>query len=141
MYLDIYSLFQILKMAQKQLKKEEKAVKSEFTETVLSNLEILKTIGDSYRRKIYKIDDITSYFITNMKLKSANMGEKYINDMVTNINKIFNNVSRQSKYDIVEFVNSVIQYGYKMISYKYTKNKIEPKLPDYTMAEIKDLAS
>ena len=56
-------------------------------------------------------------------------------------NKIFNNVSRQSKYDIVEFVNSVIQYGYKMISYKYTKNKIEPKLPDYTMAEIKDLAS
>jgi len=128
-------------MSQKQLKQEEKAVKSEFTESVISNLETLKTIGDSYRRKIYKIDDITSYFITNMKLKSANMGEKYINDMVTNINKIFNNVSRQSKYDIVEFVNSVMQYGYKMISYKYTKNKIEPKLPDYTMAEIKDLAS
>ena len=128
-------------MAQMQLKQEEKEIKSEFTESVISNLETLKKIGKSYRRKIYKSDDITAYFITNMKLKSANMGEKYINDMVININKIFNNVSRQSKYDIVEFVNSVIQYGYKMISYKYTKNKIEPKLPDYTMAEIKDLAS
>jgi hypothetical protein len=25
-----------------------------------------------------------------------------------------------------------------MISYKYTKNKIEPTLPDYTLAEIQE---
>ena len=122
------------------MEKEESKNVSSFAETVLTSVELLKTTGKSYRRKIYKVDDILCYFIDNMKLKFSNMGEKYIIEMIKNINNIFNNVSRQSNYDMLEFVYSVIEYGYKMISYKFTKKKLEPKLPDYTMAEIKDLA-
>lgn len=137
-------------MESKQVPKESKdkdkyndnskeIIVSEFTETIIKLVEKLKLEGKSYRRKIYNFNDIINYFIDNMKIKNKNLGDKYINDMVININNIFENVSRQSKYDVLEFVKLVIQYGYKMISYKYTKNKIEPTLPDYTVAEIKEM--
>ena len=113
---------------------------STYTENIISNIEILSTIGKSYRKKIYKINDLIKIYSDNMKIKNINMGEKYINDMIININNIFANVSRKSKYDLIEFVNSVILYSFKKISFKYTKKKIDPELPDYTMAEIKDLA-
>ena len=122
-------------MAQDQEKKV-----MDFAESVMSVVELLSSIGKSYRRKIYKLDDITKYFIDNMKIKNANLGAKYIENMVININNIIKHVSRQSKYDVLEFIHSIIKYGLKMISYKYTKNKIEPTLPDYTLAEIQEAA-
>ena len=103
------------------MEKEQSKNVSSFAETVLTSVELLKTTGKSYRRKIYKVDDILCYFIDNMKLKFSNMGDKYIIEMIKNINNIFNNVSRQSNYDMLEFVYLVIEYGYKMISYKFTK--------------------
>ena len=114
---------------------------SDLAESVLSIIELLSTTGKSYRKKIYKLDDITYYFIENMKLKNANLGAKYIEKMITNIETILKNVSRQSNYDVLEFIHSIIKYGFSMISYKYTKNKIEPTLPDYTLAEIQDLVN
>ena len=120
-------------------KESKEVLVNDFAETVITSVETLKTIGKSYRRKIYKINDIINYFIDNMKIKNKNLGDKYITDMINNVNKIFENVSRQSKYDVLEFVSLVIKYGYKMIACKYTKKKIEPTLPDYTLAEIKDL--
>ena len=114
---------------------------SDFAESVLSIIELLSTTGKSYRKKIYKLDDITYYFIENMKLKNAYLGAKYIEKMITNIETILKNVSRQSNYDVLEFIHSIIKYGFKMISYKYTKNKIEPTLPDYTLAEIQEAAA
>ena len=119
----------------------EKNTVSELAESVLSIIELLSTTGKSYRKKIYKLDDITYYFIENMKLKNAYLGAKYIEKMITNIETILKNVSRQSNYDVLEFVHSIIKYGFKMISYKYTKNKIEPILPDYTLAEIQEAAA
>jgi len=113
---------------------------SAYTEKIISNIEMLSTIGKSYRKTIYKTNDLIKIYSDNMRIKNINMGEKYINDMIININNIFANVSRQSKYDLIEFVNSVILYSFKKISFKYTKKKIDPELPDYTMAEIKDLA-
>ena len=113
---------------------------SDLAESVLSIIELLSTTGKSYRKKIYKLDDITYYFIENMKLKNANLGPKYIEKMIKNIETILKNVSRQSNYDVLEFIHSIIKYGFKMISYKYTKNKIEPTLPDYTLAEIQEAA-
>ena len=113
---------------------------SSYTEKIISNIEMLSTIGKSYRKKIYKTNDLIKIYSDNMRIKNINMGEKYINDMIININNIFANVSRQSNYDVLEFIHSIIKYGFKMISYKYTKNKIEPKLPDYTLPEIKDLS-
>jgi hypothetical protein len=114
---------------------------SEFADTVINNVNILSTIGKSYRKKIYKIDDIVKYFIDNMKIKNSSLGTKYLEKMVINIETIIKNASRESKYDVLEFINSIIKYGLKMISYKYTKNKIEPTLPDYTLAEIQDLVN
>ena len=113
---------------------------SDFAESVISIVELLSTTGKSYRKKIYNINDVTRYFIENMKIKNANLGAKYIDDMIINIETIIKNVSRESKYDTLEFIHSIIKYGFKMMSYKYTKNKIEPTLPDYTLAEIKDAA-
>jgi len=112
---------------------------SDFAELVINNVNILLTTGKSYRKQIYKLDDIIKYFIVNMKNKNASLGNKYLEKMVINIETIIINVSRQSKYDVLEFINSIIKYGLNMISYKYTKNKIEPTLPDYTLAEIQDL--
>jgi hypothetical protein len=111
-----------------------------YAENVIYEVELLSTIGKSYRRKLYKLNDIIKIYIDNMIIKWVHMGEKYINDMIMNINNIFRNASIQSKYDILEFINSVILYSFKHMSYKYTKNKIEPKLPDYTLPEIKDLS-
>ena len=111
---------------------------SEFAESVIYIIELLSTTGKSYRKKIYKLNDITKYFIENMKIKNASLGAKYIDNMVINIETIIKNISRQSNYDVLEFIHSIIKYGFKMISYKYTKNKIEPTLPDYTLAEIQD---
>jgi hypothetical protein len=111
---------------------------SEFADIVISTIEVLSTTGKSYRKKIYKLNDITKYFVENMKIKNASLGAKYIDNMVINIETIIKNVSRQSKYDVLEFIYSIIKYGFKMISYKYTKTKIEPTLPDYTLAEIQD---
>ena len=112
---------------------------SDFAELVINNVNILLTTGKSYRKQMYKLDDIIKYFIVNMKNKNASLGNKYLEKMVINIETIIKNVSRQSKYDVLEFINSIIKYGLNMISYKYTKNKIEPILPDYTLAEIQDL--
>jgi hypothetical protein len=114
---------------------------TEFADTVITDLEFLATIGKSYRKKIYKLGDIVKYFIDNMKIKNASLGNKYLEKMVINIEIIFRNASRYSKYDTLEFINSIIKYGLKMISYKYTKDKIEPTLPDYTLAEIQDLTA
>jgi hypothetical protein len=113
---------------------------TEFADNVITDVEFLFTIGKSYRKKIYKLGDIVKYFIDNMKIKNANLGNKYLEKMVINIETIFRNASRYSKYDTLEFINSIIKYGLKMISYKYTKDKIEPTLPDYTLAEIQDAA-
>ena len=120
---------------------KEKNRISDFAESVNKNVENLSTIGTSYRKKIYKLDDIVKYFIDNMKIKNASLGTKYIENMIINIENIIKNVSRQSKYDVLEFINSIIKYGLKMISYKYTRNKIEPTLPDYTLAEIQEAAA
>ena len=114
---------------------------SDFAETVINNVNILLTTGKSYRKKIYKLDYIIKYFIDNMKIKNASLGNKYLEKMVINIETIIKNASRYSKYDVLEFINSIIKYGLNMISYKYTKNKIEPTLPDYTLAEIQDLVN
>jgi len=142
MYLETYLIYMSIKMESLQAIQaiQEKHKVTDFAESVISIIELLSSTGKYYRRKLYKLDDITKYFIENMKIKNASLGAKYINDMVINIETIIKNLSRQSKYDNLELIHSIIKYGLKMISYKYTKNKIEPTLPDYTLAEIHDAA-
>jgi hypothetical protein len=113
---------------------------SAFAEQVMANLEMLKKTGKIYRRNIYKLSNVLELYINNMKIKHANMGEKYVSDMIVNINTIFNGVSIYSYYDILEYINLVVIYYFKLLGYKYTKNKVEPQLPDYTLPEIKELS-
>ena len=112
-----------------------------FNEKVMDIVELLSSTGKTYRKKIYKINDILQIYIDDMITKWLHMGEKYVRDMINNIKQIFINISLHSKYDKLEFVNSIITYSFKKISYKYTKLKKIPTLPDYTISEIKDLAN
>jgi hypothetical protein len=111
-----------------------------FADEVLEKRNILATIGKSYRRKIYKLNDITELYINNMTTKFINMGATYIKNMSTNIEIICNNVSRESSYDTLDFVNSIIEYFFKTLANKYKLTKKIPNLPDYTIAEIKEIA-
>ena len=111
-----------------------------FADEVVEKRNILATIGKSYRRKIYKLNDITELYITNMGAKFINMGASYIKNMSTNIEIICNNVSKDSSYDTLDFVNSIIDYFFKTLAYKYKLTKKIPNLPDYTIAEIKEIA-
>ena len=81
------------------------ASRYKFADEVLEKRNILATIGKSYRRKIYKLNDITELYINDMKTKFINMGASYIKNMSTNIEIICNNVSRESSYDTLDFVN------------------------------------
>ena len=114
--------------------------KYKFADEVLEKRNILVTIGKSYRRKIYKLNDITDLYISDMTNKFTNMGSSYIKNMSSNVETICNNVSRDSSYDTLDFVNSVIDYFFKNIAYKYKLTKKIPTLPDYTIAEIKEIA-
>ena len=111
-----------------------------FADEVLEKRNILATIGKSYRRKIYKLNDIIELYITNMGSKFIFMGATYIKNMSTNIEIICNNVSRDSSYDTLDFVNSIIDYFFKNLANKYKLTKKIPNLPDYTIAEIKEIA-
>lgn len=111
-----------------------------FADDVIEKVEMLKTTGKIYRRKLYNLDSVVNFYIDNMKIKYANMGEKYLSDMINNINTIFNNISRTSKYDILEFVNIVVEFCFKHLAYIYKLSKNQPKLPDYTLPEIKEMA-
>ena len=111
-----------------------------YKESVIEKIELLSTYGRLYRKKIYKLTDILKIYIDQIKLQFANLGDKYIADTIFNIYTIFINATKYSAYDLLEFVNFVIVYGYKMIAFKYTKNHSPPKIPDYTIAEINDLA-
>jgi hypothetical protein len=114
--------------------------KYKFADEVLEKRNILATIGKSYRRKIYKLNDIVELYITNMGCKFINFGATYIKNMSSNVELICNNVSRESSYDTLDFVNSIIDYFFKNLAYKYKLTKKMPNLPDYTIAEIKEIA-
>ena len=115
--------------------------KQQYADNVMEKLIILLTTGRSYRRQVYKLEGILLFYIDQMRAKFSNMGEKYITNMIIDVENIFKNVSSTSQYDTLEFVNTVIEYCFKTIAYKYTKKeKPYPQLPDYTLAEIKDLA-
>lgn len=118
---------------------EQYNIRDKLSITTISKLEELHRNGLAFNRKIYKLNNLIDIYISDMKEKNCNMGDKYISDMVSNIYNIINSISRQSSYDKLEFVNLVIKYVLKMISFLHTKQKNKPTLPDYTLDEIRDL--
>ena len=112
---------------------------TDYANKVMSTLELLLSSGKFYRRKLYKLCDIIDFYVTDMKIKNANMGEQYITDMIKNIKTIVSNVSRYSNYDVLEFIDLVIQYFFKSLAYKFKLTKKVTVLPDYTLPEIAEL--
>jgi hypothetical protein len=112
-----------------------------YIEKVMANINILNCTGLLYRKKVYRMVNIIDYYKTIMIMKYSKLGKYYLDDMEKNINKIFMNVSSDSSYEIIEFVNLVIKYYFKCVAFKYNLTKDEPQVPDYILSEIKDMAS
>lgn len=115
-------------------------IKNNFTKEVINNLEIIYINGITIDSKTYNINKIISIYIKNMKIKFNSLGPSYLGNMVKDVETIINNLNLESKYDNLEFVNSIINYCIKSIDYTHNKIKNLPNLPDYTISEIRDMA-
>ena len=120
-------------------KKTNSKNKSDFKTDVLTKLEDLYENGLYIDDKKYSINKIISIYIKNMKEKFKLLGPTYLINMVKDVENIINNLSINSNYDNIEFVNSILQYCIKHIDYTHKKINVEPIIPDYTLAEIKDM--
>ena len=106
---------------------------------VLNKLDHLYNYGFRIEDNNYTINQVINIYVKMMKSKFSNLGTTYINTMVINIENIINNLNKDSHYDNLEFVNTIINYCIKTLHFKYKKNDREPMLPDYTIDEIRDM--
>ena len=113
--------------------------KSDFKTDVINKLEDIYKNGISIDDKEYNINKVINIYVKNMKTKFNSLGTTYLNNMVKDIENIINNLTIKSNYDNLEFVNNILNYCIKMLHYKHKKNSVEPNIPDYTLAEIKDM--
>ena len=120
-------------------KKTNSKLKTDFKTDVVNKLEDLYINGITIDDKKYTINKIISIYIKNMKEKFKSLGSTYLINMVKDVENIINNLNLESKYDNLEFVNSILHYCIKSIDYTHKKITIEPIIPDYTLAEIKDM--
>lgn len=112
---------------------------SDFGRTVLFTINTLKTTGKSYRRKIHTYDMIYKIYLEAMLIKIANLGEKYQGQLSEYVEYIFQNISETSPYDAFQFLHDVIKWYFSKLAFKYNLTKKEPSLPDYMIAEIRDI--
>jgi hypothetical protein len=120
-------------------KKTNSKNKSDFKTDVITKLEELYENGLYIDDKKYSINKIISIYIKNMKEKFKLLGPTYLINMVKDVENIINNLSINSNYDNIEFVNSILQYCIKNIDYTHKKINNLPNLPDYTIDEIRDM--
>ena len=121
-------------------RKTNSLTKNEFRTEVINKLEDTYKNGLSIDDKIYTINKIITIYVKNMKLKFNYLGPTYLHNMVQDIENIINNLTIKSNYDNLEYVNNILNYCIKTLYYKHKKNSVEPTIPDYTLAEIKDMA-
>jgi hypothetical protein len=114
--------------------------KTDFKTEVITKLEDIYKNGISIDDKTYTINKIITLYVKNMKIKFNSLGSTYLHNMVQDIENIINNLNIKSNYDNLEYVNNVLNYCIKILNYKHKKNITEPNIPDYTLAEIKDMA-
>ena len=114
-------------------------LKTDFKSEVVNKLEDIYKNGISIDDKTYSINKVITIYVKNMKLKFNLLGTSYLTNMVKDIENIINNLTIKSNYDNLEFVNNILNYSIKMLHYKNKKTSIEPTIPDYTLAEIKDM--
>ena len=112
----------------------------EFNKLFINNLDNIYKYGFIIDNKLYKFNKIITIYIKEMKLKFNALGKTYIQNMIQNVQTIFNNVNLYSKYDNLEYVNNILNYCIKMIEHNHKKINILPILPDYTLDEIRDIS-
>jgi len=106
---------------------------------VLNKLDHLYNYGFRIEENNYTINQVINIYVKMMKSKFAYLGTTYINTMIINIENIINNLNKDSHYDNIEYVNTIINYCIKTLHFKYKKNDREPMFPDYTIDEIRDM--
>ena len=74
-----------------------------------------------------------------MKNKNSNLGSNYLDKMSINVETIFSKIIEKQNYEALEFINNIIAWYFKYLAFKYNLIKIQPVLPDYTIAEINDI--
>ena len=121
----------------RQIKEERK---SDFKTEVINKLDDIYKNGITIDDKTYTINKVITLYVKNMKIKFNSLGLSYLQNMVQDIETIINNLTIKSNYDNLEYVNNILNYCIKNIHYKHKKISIEPTIPDYTLAEIKDMA-
>jgi len=111
-----------------------------FKLNILTKLEHLYNYGFTIEEEHYSIIKVINIYVKIMKLKFSNLGKLYISNMTKDIEKIINNLNKDSHYNNFEYVNTIINYCIKELYFKYKKNNKETKIPDYTIDEIRDMA-
>ena len=119
---------------------QPKDKKTKFTNEVLDRVKLLSCTGQLYRRKVHKLDNIIKTYIHNMSQINSSLGQSYLDKMSKDVLDIFSNLHYNTPYDNIEFINSVINYYFKLLAFQYNLTKRNPQLPDYTLAEIKEMA-
>lgn len=114
---------------------------TKFKLDVINKLDQLYNYGLTIDNTTYTINKIITIYVKSMKLKFQNLGSTYCNTMVKHIETIINNSTKDSQYDTIEFINSILNYCINTLYFYNKKINREPPLPDYTMDEIKDMAN
>ena len=94
---------------------------TKFKIDVITKLEQLYNYGLSIDNTTYTINKVITIYVKSMKLKFQNLGSTYSNSMVTNIETIINNITKDSQYDTIEFVNSILNYCINTLYLSYKK--------------------
>ena len=114
--------------------------KSDFKTDVINKLEDIYKNGISIDDKTYSINKVITIYVKNMKVKFNSLGASYLQNMVQDIETIINNLNIKSNYDNLEYVNNILNYCIKSLYYKHKKINVDPTIPDYTLAEIKEMS-
>ena len=114
-----------------------------FRKQVLDTICNLKVEGQLYRRKKHTLDMIIAKYTLAMQTKHTLLGATILERMRDHIHAIFGSVSESSNYEVLEYVNNVVRWYFKILGTRKTSNgEIKPvTLPDYTIPEIKEIHS
>ena len=114
-----------------------------FKKQVIDIIANLKGQGQLYRRKKHTLDMIIAKYTQAMQTKHTLLGATILERMRDHIHTIFGSVSESSNYEVLEYVNNVVRWYFKLLGTRKTANgEIKPiVLPDYTIPEIKEIYS
>jgi hypothetical protein len=112
-----------------------------FRKQTLDTISNLKGEGQLYRRKKHTLDMILSKYTHAMQMKHTLLGNTILNRMQNHITEIFNSINETSNYEVLEYVNNIVKWYFKLLGVRKTITG-ETKhitIPDYTIPEIKEI--